>query len=106
MESVTAEPRFVMVCDDDASVRGLVRATLEREGYVVVEAVSANEACRQTTGAALHAVVREAQRACSVRLFGSGRRIGRIHPRLGSIGLTDCGRACTGLGRALRAVAT
>lgn len=38
-----ARPARVLVVDDDASMRALVRRSLEREGYEVIEAGDANE---------------------------------------------------------------
>ncbi len=36
--------RTVLVCDDEAVLRALVRATLEGDGYAIVEARDGNEA--------------------------------------------------------------
>jgi PAS domain S-box-containing protein len=46
--SIPPSPSLVLICDDDASIRMVVKAMLERQGYQVLTAASGQEAIEQS----------------------------------------------------------
>ncbi len=81
----------ILICEDEASIRSFLKINFERNGFIVVEAGSGEEALRLTKLEKPHIVVLDVMLP-GIDGFEVCRRMRREHPDIGIIMLTAKGQ--------------